>query len=101
MPLRRPLLPLLLLLVSSTAAGAQLPGLTSASPAPVTKQEPALPPDPLGRETPRGALLGFIKAAQDERYNIAIRYFQPPPNRRRHSEDDEEELAAQLLTILN
>ena len=45
--------------------------------------------------------MGFIKAAQEDRYPVAVEYFQPPPNRRRHSEQDEEELAAQLLTIFN
>ena len=105
---RRPVLLLfLLVLFSSPPAFSQFPGLAVSQTAPASfapaagKQEPAVPSDPLGRETPRSALLGFIKAAQDERYNIAVQYFQPPPNRRRHSEQDDEEIAAQLLTILN
>jgi MscS family membrane protein len=80
-------------------AAPQIPGLTSA-PAPVA-QQPAVTPDPLGRENPRGCILGFIKAAQEERYSVAIKYFQPPTGRRRPSPQDEEEFAAQLLTILN
>jgi len=63
--------------------------------------QPAVPSDPLGRETPRGTLLGFIKEAQEEHYARAVEYFQPPPSHRRHSEQDDEELAAQLLAILN
>ena len=84
-------------------AYSQIPGLTlpQTGTAPAAKAEPSVPPDPLGRETPRGTLLGFIKAAQEERYKIATQYFQPGINRRRHSEEDDEELAAQLLTILN
>jgi MscS family membrane protein len=91
----------IVLLFACAPAFSQIPGLTSNSPAPAVKQAPAVPPDPLGRETPRGAVLGFIKAAQDERYKVAIEYFQPPPNRRHYSEEDDEELAAQLLTIFN
>src|SRR5215468_6572577 len=84
----------------SQIAGLGLSPAAPANPA-AAKQEPAVPADPLGRETPRGALLGFIKAAQDEHYNIAVQYFQPAASRRRRSEQDDEEIAAQLLTILN
>jgi MscS family membrane protein len=101
MHLHRPLLLLVLLHGFSAAARPQLPGLTSPQPAPAAQAAPAVPPDPLGRETPRGTLLGFIREAQEERYPRAVEYFQPPPSRRRHSEQDEEELAAQLLAILN
>ena len=101
MAVRRPLLLLAFLLSFSAPALPQIPGLTTPQPTPAAHQEPAVPPDPLGRETPRGMLLGFIKAAQEEQYAKAVEYFQPPPSRRRHSEQDDEELAAQLLTILN
>jgi len=79
---------------------AQIPGLTSSSATPAA-QQPSIPPDPLGRETPRGTLLGFIKAAQDEKYQVAVQYFQPVASRRHVSEEDDEELAEQLLAILN
>lgn len=86
-------------LVSAFAlAQPQIPGLTS-SPATSASQQPAVPADPLGRETPRGCLLGFIKATQDEKYEIAVQYFQPA--RRHAAQEDEEELAEQLLAILN
>jgi MscS family membrane protein len=101
MSVRRTLFSLFLLLICCGPACSQIPGLISSPSAPPTHTEPALPPDPLGRETPRGTVLGFIKAAQDERYGVAIRYFQPPPNRRRHSEEEDQELAEQLLTIFN
>ena len=101
MTIRR--LPLFLLLASLCLAAArtpaQLPGL-GASPT-TASQQPAVPPDPLGRESPRGCLLGFIKAAQDEKYAVAIQYFQPPGLRRHVSEGDDEGIAEQLLTILN
>jgi len=101
MPVRRPLLFLFLLLVFAAPALAQIPGLTTPQPAAAAPAASAIPPDPLGRETPRGALLGFIKEAQEERYARAVEYFQPSTSRRRRSEQDDEELAAQLLTILN
>ena len=87
------------LLVCGIAAAAQIPGLTSA-PAPVA-QTPATPPDPLGRDNPRGCVLGFIKAAQDGRYKVAVQYFQPAARRARKTPEDEEELVDQLLAILN
>jgi MscS family membrane protein len=101
MPVRRPLLLLVLLLSCSATAYPQIPGLTAPQPAAVAQPTPVIPPDPLGRETPRGMLLGFIKAAQEERYSVAIEYFQQPPARRRRSEQDDEELAAQILAIFN
>jgi len=83
----------------STPAFAQIPGVTSpAAPAP---QQPKTPSDPLGRENPWGCILGFITAAQEENYPLAIQYFQPLTGRPRPSAAEEGEVAAQLLTILN
>jgi MscS family membrane protein len=81
----------------------QIPGLTSSSSSSATaaSQQPAVLADPLGRETPRGCLLGFIKAAQDEKYSVAVQYFEPPTTRKRATEEDDEEIAEQLLAILN
>ncbi|HEV2103723.1 MAG TPA: mechanosensitive ion channel family protein [Candidatus Acidoferrum sp.] len=102
MSVRRPLLLFLFLLGASATAFPQIPGLaTTPQPAAAAPSASAIPPDPLGRETPRGSLVGFIKAAQEEHYVVAIEYFQPPPSRRRRSEQDDEELAAQLLSIFN
>ena len=78
---------------------AQLPSILSPTSTPPPQQ--AVPPDPLKRETPKGCLLGFIKAAGEERYNAAIQYFQPSTARHRPSIEDEEELASQLFTILS
>jgi MscS family membrane protein len=101
MSVRRSLLLFVSLLSFTAAALPQVPGLAVPQSAPAATAASAVPPDPLGRETPRGTLLGFIKAAQEEKYALAIEYFQPTPSRRRHSEQDDEELAAQLLTIFN
>src|SRR6516225_5384994 len=78
---------------------AQVPGILS--PAASAPAQASPPPDPLKRETPKGSLLGFIKAAGEERYNVAIRYFQPSTARHRPSTADEENLASQLFTILS
>lgn len=91
------------LLMWRDVSARQIPGLTSA-PAPVTATAasvPSVPPDPLGRDNPRGTVLGFIRAAQEERYSIAIQYFQPAARRSRTSQEEEEALAEQLLAILN
>jgi MscS family membrane protein len=101
MSVRRPLLLLAFLLSSSAAAVPQIPGLATPQTAPAAQPAPGVPPDQLGRETPRGTLVGFIKAAQEEHYALAVEYFQPPPSHRRRSEQDDEELAAQLLAIFN
>jgi MscS family membrane protein len=71
--------------------------LPTAKPA---SSQPASPPDPLGRDTPRGTLLGFAHAAQDESER-AIEYFQPAPKGHRSTPAEEQELAAQLVTVLN
>jgi len=85
--------------VPGALAAAQIPGLTSSQPA--APSQPAPPPDALGRDNPRGCILGFIKAAQDEKYNVAEQYFEPPPRQRLDSEQERKELVNQLLTILN
>lgn len=88
------------LLAAYGNASPQIPGLTG-SQAAATATEAAAPADPLGRDNPRGCILGFLKAAQDEKYSIAAQYFQPVSGRRHGSQEDDEDLAAQLQTILN
>jgi MscS family membrane protein len=78
---------------------AQIPSVLS--PAASAPAQPAPLPDTLKRETPKGCLLGFIKAAGEERYNAAIQYFQPSAARHRPSVEDEEDLASELFTILS
>src|SRR6516164_1849266 len=85
-----------LALATGGAPGAQIPGISSPPPA-----SPSAPVDPLGRDTPRGTVMGFLAAAQDENYTIAVEYFQPPAGRRRPRADEEQDLAAQLLAVIN
>src|SRR5712664_226486 len=70
------------------------------APAASTSSPVSPPSDPLdlGRETPRGTVIGFIRAAQSENYDIAVQYFEA---RRRVSGEPEREIAQQLLAILN
>lgn len=82
-----------------TEVRGQIPGLTTSTTS--ATEQGAVPPDPLKRETPRGSILGFIKAAGEERYDVAIQYFQPSTARHRPSLEDEEELASQLFTALS
>jgi len=73
---------------------AQIP-LLQPSPTPSAPESPG---DPLRRETPRGAFLGFIEEAQRENWGVADQYLQWPktgvaPTR--------EELARELEELLN
>lgn len=68
-----------LFLGSAAHLPAQLPG--SAAPSP-PKAEPATAIDPLGRETPRGAMLGLLKYSEREDYETAARYLQPTPGKK-------------------
>jgi MscS family membrane protein len=82
----------------AAAAFAQIPSITPAAPGSGTAQAA---PDPLGRESPRGSVMGFLRAAQDENYPVAVQYFQAAPGRRRLRADQEQDLAVQLLAVIN
>jgi len=43
------------------------------------KAEPSTPIDPLGRTSPRGAVMGLLKCSESEDYETAARYLQPTP----------------------
>src|SRR5256714_1804283 len=82
---------------------AQTPAARPATPSvttPSVTMSGGAPTDPLGlgRETPRGTVIGFVRAAQNEDDDSAIQYFDP---RRRSAPAQERELASQLLSILN
>jgi MscS family membrane protein len=79
----------------SAQTSSLLPTQKQASP------QSAAPSDLLGRDTPRGAVMGFIRAAQDENYELAVQYFQTPAKGHHPTPAEEHELAAQLLSVLN
>ena len=70
---------------------AQLP--TPAAPPPA-QSEPATPIDPLGRETPRSAMMGFLKYEQLGDYGTAARYLQPTPRQNTNLAERAKELQA-------
>src|SRR6266436_5085262 len=82
------------LLLTTLACTAQIPGVPS-------KPAATAATDPLGRETPRGTIMGFLHAAQDENYSLAAQYFQPATGHHRLDPTEEQDLAAQLLAVIN
>src|SRR5262249_36300258 len=57
-------------------------------------------PDLLGRDTPHGTVVGFLRAAQEEKYSIAAQYFEAAPPRHHPTPEQEQELAEELFTVL-
>jgi MscS family membrane protein len=72
---------LLLLAAIAPPASAQIPGLKSAGDAPAAAE----PTDPLGRATPRGAIIAFSRAAQREDFVAAARYLQLQGSQRQNA----------------
>jgi MscS family membrane protein len=66
-----------LLVGSSAHSPAQLP--TSAAPSP-SKAESTPTIDPLGRETPRGTVIGLLKYGERQDFATAVRYLQLDPD---------------------
>jgi MscS family membrane protein len=58
--------------------------------------QPELPKDPLGRSTPRGAVLGFLSAARKGNSEIAVLYLNTPLRGA-----DAQDLARQLAIVLD
>jgi MscS family membrane protein len=61
-----------------------------------TTEAPASTPDPLGRDTPRGTVLGFIKAVDSGNYERAVQYLDT-----RAAPKAAQELARQLKDVLD
>ncbi len=74
---------------------AQLPKAATSSP-PAQGQAPEEPPDPLGRSTPRGAVLGFLTSAYERNFDTAAQYL----NTRLRGKDAAL-LAEQVLVVLD
>ena len=77
---------------SAAHSVAQLP--KSAAPPPA-KAEPTAPIDPLGRETPRGTMMGLAKYGERRDYATASRYLQLDPGQ----STDVAALARELLAL--
>ena len=87
-------LSLTLLLFPITASG-QLPKAAASNP-PSEPQVAKTPQDPLGRTTPRGAVLGFLSAAYNQKYDNAVQYLNT-----RARGNDAHVLAQQLFFVLD
>lgn len=59
--------------LASTVLYAQKPAAGAPAPAPAQTQ-PEAPKDPLGRDTPRGTILGFMNAARENKQDVATQY---------------------------
>jgi MscS family membrane protein len=88
-------------LIGANAAQAQPHGASPAQPATAANSSGASDALGLGRETPHGTVVGFIRAAQAENYDDAIQYFQYFDTRHRPNPAQAKELAAQALAVLN
>lgn len=80
------------LLVGSAAYSPAQPPKAGA--VPETKAEPAAPTDPLGRGTPRGAVISLLHYEGREDFATAARYLQPTPGRNTDLEQRAKELKA-------
>jgi MscS family membrane protein len=84
------------------AAGApaiwpQLQALKGGAQAPAPSQpEPAPAQDPLGRTTPKGAVLGFLAASHKKNFELATEYFAP-----RFRGDESDDLAQKFAVVLD
>src|SRR5438270_9766575 len=83
----------LLLGGAATCSSAQVAALAQKGSAPA---QSAAQPDPLGRETPRGTVIGFVRAAQDGNLQVAREYLQPAHGRLTNS-NEQQELVDHLL----
>lgn len=84
------------LFAGTLPAVAQLPSVTtkSAAPAPAIQQQVS---DSLGRSTPRGTILGFVKAADRDDFATAVQYLQVPGKPKHETET----LARDLKALMN
>jgi MscS family membrane protein len=88
-------------LVATNSANARPVSASSTEPAAAASAGVASDALGLGRETPHGTVVGFIRAAQSENYDDAIQYFQYFDSRHRPTAMQTKELAAQVLAVLN
>ncbi len=61
------------------SAAPSLAQLPTAAPSTAAKSEPTTPSDPLGRETPRGAVIGLLQYEAIQDFATAARYLQSTP----------------------
>ncbi len=84
------------LLLAWLAVVAQAQTVPPGAPAAPAPAQPEAPPDALGRNTPRGTVMGFLAAARDGTYEIARQYLNV-----RTSDERAQELSRQLGIVLD
>jgi MscS family membrane protein len=87
----------LCLVAVAPCAVAQLPGVTTKSPPPPAAATQEQVSDPLGRSTPRGTILGFVKAADRNDFVTAASYLQAKGKQKPETET----LARDLKELMN
>jgi len=80
----------------SQAAGAKKTPSAAPQSQTTTAAEPEAPKDPLGRETPRGAVMGFLAASRKGSADVAVLYLNTPLRG-----EDAQALWRQLAAVLN
>jgi MscS family membrane protein len=80
----------------SPAAWAQIPGVPAAGAPAAAATQPEAPKDPLGRDTPRGTVIGFMGAAAENKTEVIPLYLNSGLRG-----DAATELAQQLYVVLN
>jgi MscS family membrane protein len=80
----------------SPQAWAQIPGVPAAGAPAAAATQPEAPKDPLGRDTPRGTVLGFMEAARENKTDVIPLYLNSGLRG-----DAATELAQQLYVVLN
>jgi MscS family membrane protein len=80
---------------ASKKAAAPPPAAAAPATAPAPASVPP-PPDPFGRSTPRGTVLGFLRAAESQDYARAVKYLDT-----RLPEQQAEQLASQLKALFD
>jgi len=86
----------LIMALSIGAVGPARGQLSTSTTPPTVKTEPTITADSLGRDTPRGAMMSFLKWTEREDYSTAAHYLQPVPKKSTDLEQCARELAALL-----
>ena len=86
-----PIFAVILFVALAARSGAQLATSATSTP-PKPESVPAL--DPLGRETPRGAVIGLLKCIENKDFMTAARYLQVPPGEEMNLEQRAKEFLA-------
>jgi MscS family membrane protein len=80
---------------------AQTPSVVSRKTSAATQATASADPLGLGRDTPRGTVIGFVRAAQEGNTELAWQYLQPSGKAHPLDASERQEIVDHLLTVLN